>query len=179
MSYAEISAELSRCGRYRWRLVRRWDGRPMLLVVMFNPSTADHRVDDKTIIILCEIARHNGYGGIVVVNLIPLRSPTPDPAVAMTRWEKVPEWSDRDLLLENLQLIRDEVRKAGSVLVAWGTLGGRCPEWSSLVLDAIREELPAHGQLLCLAKTTDGHPKHPMARGKHKVPKDAPLIPWS
>lgn len=23
-----------------------------------------------------------------------------------------------------------------------------------------------------------GHPKHPLARGKHKVPKNAPLIPW-
>jgi DNA (cytosine-5)-methyltransferase 1 len=46
---------------------------------MFNPSTADSSIDDPTITLLCHVAAHNGYGGIVVVNGIPLRSSAPEP----------------------------------------------------------------------------------------------------
>lgn len=62
------SARLSACGTYRWTLTRTWDSRPVLLVVMFNPSEAAAEVDDPTITLVCQIAAHNGYGGIVVVN---------------------------------------------------------------------------------------------------------------
>ena len=47
--------------------------------------------------LLCLIASHNGFGGIVVVNGIPLRSSKPAPAVAMTNWDKTSDWSARPL----------------------------------------------------------------------------------
>jgi hypothetical protein len=172
------TAKLSDCGAYRFLLTRTWDDRPVLLVVMFNPSTADHEVDDPTIILLCHIAAHNGYGGIVVCNGIPLRSSTPDAAIEMTRWDVSRDWHARDRLHQNLGILVGEVERAGAVLLAWGALAGRTDCWFENVLDEVRDALPDGVPLYCLGKTKAGHPMHPMARGKHKVPKDAKLVPW-
>lgn len=174
------SAQISACGLYRWTLTRAWDGRPMLLVVMFNPSTATHTVDDPTITLLCQIAAHNGFGGIVVVNGIPLRSSTPAPAVEMVNtWDERQDWYDRDRLQNNLAVIQREVARAGAILLAWGNLASRCEPWFDHVLEQIREALPVHVPLFCLGKTALGYPKHPLARGKHKVRKDEKLQLWS
>ncbi|MFC7460798.1 DUF1643 domain-containing protein [Hydrogenophaga defluvii] len=174
------SARISKCGLYRWTLARAWDGRPMLLVVMFNPSTASHTEDDPTITLLCQLAAHNGFGGIVVVNGIPLRSSTPAPAVDMVNtWDKRCDWSDRDLLHENVAVIQKEVARAGAILLAWGNLASRCDSWFDHVLEQIEEVRPAHAPVFCLGKTALGYPKHPLARGKHKVRKDEQLQLWS
>ena len=152
----------------------------MLLVAMFNPSTADGQTDDPTISLLCQIASHNGYGGIVVVNGIPLRSSKPAEAVDMVNtWDKRQAWYERDALHFNLGEINKQAERAGAVLLAWGALADRCDFW----FDAVREEIecavPDGVPIYCLGKTAGGHPKHPLARGKHKVRKDAPLLPWS
>jgi hypothetical protein len=174
------SARLSECGAYRFTLTRKWDERPMLLVAMFNPSEADHQVDDPTITMVCHIAAHNGYGGIVVVNGIPLRSSTPDEPVRLTNhWDTLHEWHYRDRLHQNLGIITAEVERAGAVLLAWGALADRCADWFDNVLDEIECALPEGVPLLCLGKTGGGYPLHPLARGKLKVPKDAKLLPWS
>lgn len=173
------TAKLSPCGVYRWTLTRTWDGRPVLLVCMFNPSTADHRIDDPTITLLCWIASFNGYGGIVVVNAIPLRSSKPAEAIRMVNtWDKRQAWDERDALQNNVAEIIKQVESAGAVLLAWGAIGSACGDWLDVVLEEIECALPEGVPLYCLGKTTAGHPKHPMARGKHKVPKNAPLIPW-
>lgn len=173
------TASLSPCGTYRWTLTRRWDDRPVLLVVMFNPSEATAEEDDPTITLTCQIAAHNGYGAIVVVNLIPLRSPQPAPAVEMTRWDRNgPDWSARDRLQDNLAVIQKECARAGAVLLACGALADRCADWFYQVLEEIDCALPDRAYVFCLGKTAGGYPKHPLARGKHKVPKNAPLIPW-
>lgn len=151
----------------------------MLLVVMFNPSTADHMVDDPTIRTLMQRAsRVWGFGGIEVVNLIPLRSPSPDDAVLMTRWQERQQWHDRDNLHRNIEIILDRIREAGAILLAFGALGDRCPDWTQNVLDEITDA--ADGQTIyCMGRTGSGAPIHPLARGKNRVPNDAPLVPWS
>lgn len=174
------TATLSACGTYRFRLTRTWDDRPRLLVVMFNPSTADHQVDDPTIRLLCHIANHNGFGGIVVCNAIPLRSSKPADAIDMElTWDKRQDWYQRDALQQNLAVVVDEVGKAGAVLLAWGNLGDRVAHWMENVVEEINCALPVGSEIYCLGKTKSGQPKHPLARGKHKVPKDALLLPWS
>jgi hypothetical protein len=177
------AASLSRCGSYRWTLSRAWDGRPMLLVVMFNPSDADHEIDDPTITLLCHIAAHNGYGGIVVVNGIPLRSSKPAEAVDMvSTWDVRGAWDERDALQNNLAVIQTEVVRAGAVLLAWGALpaaNDACAFWFDNVREEIECALPDGVPLLCLGKTKHGWPLHPLARGKMKVRKDAPLQPWT
>lgn len=172
------TADISKCGNYRWTLTRVWDDRPMLLVVMFNPSTATAEVDDPTISLLCWIASHAGYGGFTVVNMIPLRSPVPDLAIDMVKhWDKVPDWAARDALQNNLAIITTQVQSAGAILIAWGALASHCPSWAEQVLEEI-EIVRGDRPLYCLGVTKAGYPLHPMARGKRKLPKNAPLIPW-
>lgn len=174
------TAQISTCGRYRSKLTRRWDDRPTLLVVMFNPSTADGEVDDQTIILLCHIAANNGFGAIVVVNGIPLRSSNPrEAAHFVLGWESARDWYARDALNQNLGIIETEVGRSGAVLLAWGALADLCPYWFNQVEETIYEALPDGVPVYCLGRTAGGHPKHPMARGTHKVPKDARLIPWA
>lgn len=172
------SARISECGSYRWTLTRVWDDRPILLVVMFNPSDADHQVSDPTITLTMQIASHNGFGGIVVVNAIPLRSSKPAAAVEMTRWDRSRDWHARDRLHENLGHVVREVEKAAAVLLAWGALGERCSDWMENVRDEINDALTDGVPIYCLGRTKCGHPMHPMARGRHKIQKTAPLIPW-
>jgi hypothetical protein len=173
------SATISPCGAYRFTLVRVWDTRPMLLVVMFNPSDADASIEDPTITLVCHIAAHNGFGGIVVVNGIPLRGSTPAEAIRLTnQWDTLQEWHFRDRLHQNLAIVADEVAKAGAVLLAWGALADRCPNWFEAVLEEIECALPDDVPLYCLGRTKGGQPLHPLARGKLKVPKDAKFLPW-
>ena len=176
------AATISPCGKYRVDLTRTWDDRPVLVVCLFNPSNADHQIDDPTVTLLCHIASFNGFGGIKVVNGIPLRSSTPKPALQMLEWHKTSEWYDRDRLQQNLAHIQTLVATAGAVLLAWGALAGQteaAANWFEFVREEIENELPEGTPVYCLGKTKGGYPKHPMARGKHKVPKDAPLILWS
>lgn len=175
------TADISSDGTIRWTLTRTWDARPVLLVVMFNPSTAGADVDDNTIKLVCRIASHNGYGGIVVVNGIPLISSDPAPAFQMLEWDRGRDWSARDLLQENLSAILREAGRAGAVLLAWGALAHKTNS-SAGWFDNVREEIECAVKegtpIYCLGKTQAGCPIHPLARGKMKVSPTAKLIPW-
>lgn len=174
-------ATFSKCGAYRFSLVRKWDDRPTLLACMFNPSTANATEDDPTIRLLCQIATYNGFGRLVVVNGIPLRSPAPAPALEMLEWDKRQDWYARDALHLNLSHIQSHAGLASAVLLAWGALAlktNSSADW----FDSVREEIECAVNdgtpIYCLGKTKAGSPIHPMARGRMKVRPDAPLIPW-
>ncbi|SEF28427.1 DUF1643 domain-containing protein [Variovorax sp. NFACC27] len=173
------TAHLSACGTYRWTLTRTWDERPVLLVCMFNPSDADHEIDDPTITLVCHIASHNGFGGVVVVNMCPLRSSAPGRAFDMLDRSQVDgDLELRAILWRNLALIEKEMDAASAVLLAWGAMGHRAGDWCSATLGAVRDHCQ-HKPVYVIGKCANGHPKHPLARGKHKVPKNAPLLAWS
>jgi hypothetical protein len=179
----ERSAQLSECGTYRWTLRRLWGEGQVLTVCMFNPSEADHEIDDRTITLLMQLASNNGYGGILVVNGIPLRSSKPAEALAMLRWDETQDWHARDRLQDNLALINaicsKPYPKGRDVLLAWGALADRAADWFDHVREEIECALPEGGRLLCLGKTKGGHPIHPLARGKHRIRPDARFIPWA
>jgi len=172
------SANLSPCGQYLWSFSRIWDGRPRLLVVMFNPPTAEHESDDPTIQKLCAIATQNGFGGIVVVHGIPLCSLYLGDAIEMTRHGTTGRKKDAKMLQQNLEVIAAEVRRSGAVLIAWGALARKCPEWFEQVLTTIKSSLPGYSTLYCVEKTAAGYPKHPMAKGAKCVPKHVALQTW-
>lgn len=169
----KMGATLSTCGRFRWTLTRQWDDRPTLLAAMFNPSTADDQANDPTISLLSHIASWNGFGGLVVVNAIPLRSSKTAPAIAWVRERTNPEE-----LQHNFLLLRAEASKASAVLLAWGALGEKVPQHMREVQGWIRAGTQDCVPVLCIRETAGGWPLHPLARGKHKVRKDARFEPW-
>lgn len=158
------TADISPCGRYRYRLTRTLTGPGLPLVfVMLNPSTADSSVDDPTIRRCIGFAERMGRSGIHVVNLFSFRTPYPEEL--------------RDAHRNGVQIVGprgDKVLDAlpGTVICAWGP-----PKWPFVRERArvVAERITARGiPLYCLGTAKDGSPRHPlMLRG------DAPLTEWS
>lgn len=171
------SARLSACGQYRWSLQRVWGAGPYVCWVMLNPSTADHRQDDPTVRRCIHFTNEWGYRALRIVNLYPFRTPNP---AALRRWadwlNNGPDWYARDRIVDNLYLTAAVAQEAAMVVAAWGA-GAPDDDWIEQVIDEIRScaEPPA---LYCLGKTAGGDPKHPMARGRHRVPDDQAPILW-
>lgn len=142
------SATLSSCGKYRYRLSRRWEAGPGLLYVMLNPSTADAAADDATIRRCVGFAVDHGFGGFEVVNLYAWRAT--DPAELQAASEPVGP--------ENDHYIREAAAAAGAVCLAYGAhamVAARAQQVTALLLQ--------HGLTLqCLAVTRDGYPSHPL-----------------
>lgn len=155
---------------YRDQLIRRWDeSLPLLVVCMLNPSTADHETNDPTILTLIHFAKLWGYGGLLVVNLCAFRSPSP--AVMKAAADPVGPQNEK-ALLNAMMYAR---ANGGRILVAWGNDG------DFLERDAWFSERAAKLGLstICLGATRSGAPKHPMARGLHRIPRDQQPHPWS
>ena len=155
------SADISACGRYRYRLTRHWDpdARPLAFVLL-NPSTADASVDDATIRRCMGFARRDSFGSILVVNLYAFR--TTDPR----HLKHCPD-PDGPENLSYLDEVAEVSRLTSSpVVCGWGTWGGeRGPVVAARLL-----RQGAH--LVCLGLTRCGHPKHPLY-----VRADQPFVP--
>lgn len=141
------SAELSACGRYRYRLTRRWGADPAVTFVMLNPSTADAVQDDRTIARCTSFARSAGGGGLDVVNLMGWRSTSP----AALRAVPDPIGPANDCWIQAVV----EENRPSPVVLAWGA--GAAADRVQTVLRL----LTGH-QLLCLGVTAAGHPRHPL-----------------
>lgn len=139
------TAELFPCRRYRYSLTRTWDnGKPHVLFIGLNPSTADELTDDATIRRCMRFAESWGYGGIVMANLFAFRS----------RHPKIMKESKDPVGPENNQKLTVLSTQAGLIVAAWGTHGnykGRDNE--------VKRLIPG---MKCLGTTKDGHPKHPL-----------------
>ncbi|CAN5675096.1 hypothetical protein BH10PSE18_BH10PSE18_34220 [soil metagenome] len=163
--------------QFRYTLTRVWDEeRPMLLVVILNPSRSDDLIDR----LVAQVASHNGYGGMVIVGLIPAHSADPKGALA---WLKEPSdleqaQSHRQAMRRNARYMADELGKASAVLVAWGGLIGRLPEFESCMKTAMGLLTGSGLPLMCLGTTMGGHPLHPLGRGKHRVLPTQDMRPW-
>lgn len=161
-------AVLSDDREHRYWLVRRWNARlPVLVACMFNPSTADERKDDPTILRLVAFAKRWGYGGILVINLHSIR--TPDPSVVRLMAAGT-TWGDAQTLAW-AHALDIAYRQETPVLAAWGALANED--------DVIPFFAAARGlDLICLGLTANGSPKHPMARGRARVPDDQEPLPY-
>jgi len=157
-------------GEYRYRLTRTWDeqGR-RLLIIMLNPSVANERIDDPTLLRCIYFAKLWGFGGIIVVNAFALRSPSPE-ALKLHN-DPIGPLCDTALM--------DAFDETQAYLFAWGNppnddLALRIEHvrrWAQM--RAAERSVP----VFCLGRTKHGHPKHPLARGVHRIPNDQqPII---
>lgn len=168
------SASLSKDGRYRWTLQRKWGDGGRICWIMLNPSTADATVDDPTIKRCMKFSHRWGYGSLVVVNLFPFRSSHPNDCRNWAEWERNgPDWYARDTIHHNEGVVQNVVELCDFVIAAWGQA-----DWAQNEGYRILDELPPDTKLYCLGTSADGSPKHPLARGKHRIPDDQEPILW-
>lgn len=154
--FTQTSAVISDCGLYRYRLDRGWGDGPTMGFVMLNPSTADAEADDPTIRRCIGFAKREGCGGLIVVNLFPLRATKPADLWAT---DPLTRMGGQPAELEFHRAVKD----ADILVAAWGADTRRAEHW-------IVERFGA--RMVCLGKTKSGAPRHPLY-----VRKDAPLVP--
>ena len=177
-------ADISECGQFRWSLERRWSMRERLLVGMQNPSTGGAQTNDPTISRLMRWAHGWGYGGIYVLNLLPIRTPSPEIALAWYRRHgklehdvlDSPEVERNHAQLYDLAWPIRSTEEINDALVAWGNVPA---DYNNLVQGTVDALNDMAINIYCLGTTAAGHPIHPMARGKHRVPDNATLKPFS
>ena len=157
-----MSAVISPCGQYRYRLERQCEGEGSTAIIMVNPSTADATEDDATIRRLVGFGNRNKWGRLIVGNLFAYRA---------TDVRKLARITDPAGLPENDLHIMRMCRGADRVIVAWGPITkqpryhrGR---WRK-VMDLIDQPVFSIGPV---AKC--GHPKHPLM-----LPYDSPILEW-
>ncbi|MCX8133667.1 MAG: DUF1643 domain-containing protein [Roseococcus sp.] len=161
------AAAFSPCRRWRWWLIRRWDGAPMEtpgcgVVIGMNPSTADETADDPTVAGVMWRARHLwGLPGLIMLNIFAYRAT--DKARLLEVEDPVGAETDAAL--------RRFCRGAPLVVAAWGQpprpLAGRGPAVAAMLAG---EGVP----MRCFGRNADGSPKHPLYQRR-----DAPLLPFA
>jgi hypothetical protein len=139
---------------------------------MLNPSIADHNHDDPTIRRTIHFTHSWGFAGLTVVNLYPIRTPQP---ANCRRWAR--SRTARRALQRNAAIVADEAKRATLVVAAWG----RCAwdaDWIEAIIESIAARRKQTADFYCLGLTNSGYPKHPLARGRHRIPDDQQPVLW-
>ena len=159
-----MSAIISACGQYRYRLEREGPGEGQTTVIMVNPSTADATENDQTIRKLLGFGRHHQWGRIVVGNLFAYRST--DVKALATCADPVGPDNDAHLL--------DMLREADRLVVAWGP-AAKLPKRLRARYRRIWEmaQLVSRRPMSIGKPAKDGHPCHPLM-----LPYELELQPW-
>lgn len=159
-------------------LSREWGPGPRALVIGCNPSDAGDEREDPTSRWWNAWFELFGYGAYDAVNLYPFV--TSSPAVCRERVDRAfnsDSWYDRDQLHYNLANIVDLAKAADRVFVCWGNIAWN-GLWITHVVENIQTGEAPWPDLWCWGTTKTGAPIHPMARGKHRIPRDQQPILW-
>jgi hypothetical protein len=155
------TAVISRCGQYRYLLGRIWNepaicGIPRIaLWVMLNPSTANAMRDDATIRRCIGFSKDWGYDGMEVANLFGFRARHPSAMASVAD----PVGPDNDAH------IFGAAARAHLIIAAWGSHHAADAPRSVEVLAMLRK----HRDVLCLGRTSNGAPRHPLYVRKSMV----------
>lgn len=161
-----MSAVLSPCGTYRYRLERTvgMDG-PVYAFFGINPSTADAQLDDATVRKWIGFVKSWGGSRFLVGNVWPLRSKDVRHLASATRWLHIGR--------ENEQHILAMASEADILVPCWGDRG-KVPRAMHNEIDALMSLLLGTGKpVMHLGLTKGGDPKHPLMLGY-----DTPLQAW-
>ena len=118
LRYTKATAIFSIDGTKRYQLYREWDAKKKtILFVLFNPSTASATQDDPTLRRVVGFAASWGFGSVLVGNLYPHCSPSP---------EKVPRLGVYDP--KNNAQVAAMCTRVATVVYAWGQ-NHPVPKW--------------------------------------------------
>ncbi|MFT3966835.1 MAG: DUF1643 domain-containing protein [Sphingobium sp.] len=162
----------------RIELSRKWGPGPIACVIGCNPSTAGKRKDDPTSLWWNAWFQLFGFGGYRAVNLYPFCTSSPAECRKRAAWHETDDWAARDaMLFVNLPHVVEVAKSADQVFVCWGNIAWD-DMWIEHVVEEIQSGAASYPHLWCWGKTASGAPKHPMARGKHRIARDQKPILW-
>lgn len=156
-------AVLSEDQRFRYQLRREWADGNLVGWIMLNPSTADHEIDDPTIRRCISFSRREGFGGMLVGNIYPLRTPYPK-VLLESKWFVDSEFK-RTMMDINLDHLRDMDIQVDRWVLGCGAQALR----SDLELVCQATQKPKY----LLGRTKQGLPRHPLY-----LRKDAQMTGW-
>lgn len=150
----QSGAKLSECRTYRYALWRQWDDSiPSILFVGLNPSKADEKDDDPTLLKCIQYARKWGYGGVYMGNLFSFRATQPRDLFKADD----PIGEENDSWLDYLN------NKSKVTVAAWGNHGQ--------FMDRSMKIKPKLNNLHYLKMNATGEPAHPLYLCKNLSPK--------
>lgn len=165
-------------GANRLTLTREWGSGPRACVIGCNPSRADAERNDPTSLWWGRWFRQAGFGRYDAVNLYPFCTSSPAECRRIVSTIDGGAWDVRDdLHFVNLPHVVAKAKAADQVFVCWGAIAWD-PDWINHVVEEIQSGEAPYPDLWCWGVTAAGAPKHPMARGKHRIPADQPAILW-
>lgn len=165
--------------RFELRVV--WDARkPLLGWLLANPSWANEARPDMTFKRVWAFTQRDGfYGGFVIANVVPVVDA--DAVAARARVDLAYLNDEKGKTVDMLGIEQNAVhlrKMAGEITdwcLAFGDVGmsfGAHAKWAM-------QDLHAGGaKFMVLGVTGSGTPKHPMARGKHRMPDSQPFHDW-
>ncbi|MDR7101508.1 DUF1643 domain-containing protein [Croceicoccus sp. BE223] len=160
-----MTAIISDCGRYRYRLERNTVGGGATAVIMVNPSTADATENDATIRKLIGFGRRNRWGKLIVGNLFAYR------ATDVRELGKVAD----PVGPENDNHLIQMLAEADQAIIAWGPLSKQPLRVRNRFLNVLTMISGAGLDPYCIGPAAKcGHPKHPLM-----LPYESPIIEWT
>jgi hypothetical protein len=159
-----MSAIISTCGQYRYRLDRDL-GRsgPIVAIIGVNSSTADAVINDATIRKDIGFGHRLGWSRIIKGNKFAFRATN----VKTLRLIADPVGPDNDGYLTNI------MREADIVIAAWGPLTKLPKPLRGRWLEVVGIADRIGHKLKCWGTAMDGHPRHPLM-----LSYNVPLIDW-
>ena len=160
-----MSAIISDCGQYRYRLGRFASPHAITTaIIMVNPSTADADTDDATIRKLRGFGERNRWGQIIIGNLFAYR------ATDVRELGKV----DDPVGPDNDDHLRRILAAADQVVCAWGPIAKQPRNRRNRYLDVLGLIHGTGLEPMCIGGPAKcGHPKHPLM-----LPYSSPIMPW-
>jgi hypothetical protein len=157
-------ATYSPCERFRYDLLRVWDGAGgRANFLMLNPSTATEVQNDPTVERCERRARALGFGAFRVTNIFAYRAT--DPRAMRAEPDPVGPLNDAAIL----EAAGWAAEAGGPVVCAWGTHGAHAGRGA-----AVERLLRGAGhRLSCLGLSKAGHPVHPLY-----IPYERQPRPW-
>lgn len=152
--FIDVGASFNEARSHRQELGRLWDkGKPKLIAICMNPSTADETNSDNTVSTLEKRAKNMGYGSLTMLNILD---------VVETDSRRLKEMSPAERCTpENKKFLKcalDAAEKGeADIFCGWGGAGQKFGEVKWLLCEAGSRNIT----LFCFWKNNDGSPKHP------------------